>query len=52
MNTVITDMSGAVIEHSTVITNFVAIVYSQLKNKGYENCKIYQYMYFYYILFL
>ena len=23
-----------------------------LKNKGYENCKIYQYMYFYYILFL
>ena len=29
-----------------------SILYSQLKNKGYENCKIYQYMYFYYILFL
>ena len=38
MNTVITDMSGAVIEHSTVITNFVAIVYSQLKN---NLCRVY-----------
>lgn len=38
MNTVITDMSGSVIEHSTVITNFVAIVYSQLKN---NLCRVY-----------
>lgn len=38
MNTVITDMSGAYIEHSTVITNFVAIVYSQLKN---SLCRVY-----------
>lgn len=38
MNTVITDMSGALIEHSTVITNFVAIVYSQLKN---NLCRVY-----------
>lgn len=38
MNTVITDMSGAMIEHSTVITNFVAIVYSQLKN---NLCRVY-----------
>lgn len=38
MNIVITGMSGAVIEHSTVITNFVAIVYSQLKN---NLCRVY-----------
>lgn len=32
INTVLTDMAGAYIEHSEVITNFVAIVYNQLKN--------------------
>lgn len=32
MNTVLTDMSGAYIEHSEVITNFVSVVHSQLKN--------------------
>lgn len=32
------DMSGAYIEHSAVITNFVAIVYSQLKN---SLCKVF-----------
>lgn len=32
MHTVTTDISGASIEHSTVITNFVATVYSQLKD--------------------
>lgn len=37
-NIVITDMSGAYIEHSEVITNFVAIVYSQLKN---SLCRVY-----------
>ncbi len=38
MNTVITDMAGAYIEHSTVITNFVAIVHNQLKN---STCKVF-----------
>lgn len=38
MYTVITDMSGALIEHSTVITNFVATVYSQLKD---NLCRVY-----------
>ena len=37
-NTIITDMSGAYIEHSEVITNFVAIVYSQLKG---NICRVY-----------
>lgn len=37
-NTVITDMSGAYIEHSEVITNFVANVYSQLKDNV---CRVY-----------
>lgn len=32
------DMSGAYIEHSAVITNFVAIAYSQLKN---SLCKVF-----------
>lgn len=32
------DMSGAFIEHSAVITNFVAIVYSQLKS---SMCKVF-----------
>ena len=31
-NTVLTDMAGAFIEHSAMITNFVAVVYSQLIN--------------------
>ena len=31
-NTVLTDMAGAYIEHSIVITNFVAAVHNQLKN--------------------
>ena len=34
----ILDMSGAYIEHSTVITNFVAIAYSQLRN---SMCKVF-----------
>lgn len=34
----ITDMAGAYIEHSAVITNFVAITYSQLKN---SICKVF-----------
>lgn len=34
----ILDMSGAFIEHSAVITNFVAIVYNQLKN---SLCKVF-----------
>lgn len=38
MNTIITDMSGAYIEHSEVITNFVAIVYGQLKD---NICRVY-----------
>lgn len=37
-NTIVTDMSGAYIEHSEVITNFVAVVYSQLKN---STCRVY-----------
>ena len=37
-NTIITDMSGAYIEHSEVITNFVAMVYGQLKN---NLCRVY-----------
>lgn len=31
-NLVLTDMAGAYIEHSMVITNFVSIVSNQLKN--------------------
>ena len=31
-NTIMTDMSGAYIEHSEIITNFVASVHSQLKD--------------------
>ena len=38
MNTVLTDMSGAYIEHSEVITNFVSVVHSQLKN---STCKVF-----------
>ncbi len=38
MSSVITDMSGAYIEHSSVITNFVAIVYSQLKG---STCRVF-----------
>ena len=34
----ITDMAGAYIEHSAVITNFTAIVYNQLKN---SICKVF-----------
>lgn len=37
-NAIITDMSGAYIEHSEIITNFVAIVYSQLKG---NICRVY-----------
>ena len=37
-NAIVTDMSGAYIEHSEVITNFVAVVYSQLKN---STCRVY-----------
>lgn len=36
--TVLTDMAGACIEHSAVITNFVAIVHHQLKNSV---CKVF-----------
>ena len=38
MNLKITDMSGAYIEHSTVITNFVANVYPQIKDSV---CRVY-----------
>ena len=38
MNTVLTDMAGAYIEHSDVIMAFTAIVYSQLKG---STCKVY-----------
>ena len=38
LNTVLTDMSGAYIEHSEVITNFVSVVHSQLKN---STCKVF-----------
>lgn len=34
----ITDMSGATVEHSTVITNFVNMVYNQLKD---STCRVY-----------
>lgn len=34
----ITDMAGVYIEHSAVITNFVAIAYSQLRNSF---CKVF-----------
>lgn len=37
-NAIITDMSGAYIEHSEIITNFVAIVYNQLKGNV---CRVY-----------
>lgn len=37
-NTVMTDMAGAYIQHSEIITNFVAVVYSQLKN---SICKVF-----------
>lgn len=35
---VITDMSGAYIEHSTVITNFVATIYNQIKK---TTCRVF-----------
>lgn len=34
----ITDMAGATVEHSTVITNFVNMVYNQLKD---STCRVY-----------
>ena len=37
-NAIITDMAGAYIEHSEVITNFVACVYYQLKD---SICRVY-----------
>ena len=37
-NIILTDMSGAYIEHSDVITNFTSIVYSQVKS---STCKVY-----------
>lgn len=36
--TILTDMSGAYIEHSTVITAFTSIVYNQLKQ---STCRVY-----------
>lgn len=38
LNMVLTDMSGAYIEHSIVITNFVATIYNQLKS---SICRVY-----------
>lgn len=38
MRTILTDMAGAYIEHSEVITAFTSIVYSQLKD---STCKVY-----------
>lgn len=38
INTILTDMSGAYIEHSAVITNFVANVHGQLKN---STCRVF-----------
>ena len=38
MHTILTDMAGAYIEHSDVITAFTSIVYSQLKN---SMCRVY-----------
>ena len=38
MYTILTDMSGAYIEHSAVITNFVAEVHSQVKR---STCKVF-----------
>lgn len=38
INTILTDMSGAYIEHSAVITNFVANVHCQLKN---SKCRVF-----------
>lgn len=38
MTTILTDMAGAYIEHSDVITAFVAMVYSQLKD---STCRVY-----------
>lgn len=38
MQTVLTDMAGACIEHSDVITAFTAIVYHQLRD---STCKVY-----------
>lgn len=38
MNTILTDMADAYIEHSDVITAFVSIVYSQLKD---STCRVY-----------
>ena len=38
MHTILTDMAGAYIAHSDVITAFTAMVYSQLKN---STCKVY-----------
>ena len=38
MSMILTDMEGAFIEHSTVITNFVSIVHSQLKG---STCRVF-----------
>lgn len=38
MNTILTDMAGAYIEHSDVITAFTSMVYHQLKN---STCRVY-----------
>lgn len=38
MNPVLTDLVGAYIEHSNVITNFVAAVHSQIRA---STCRVY-----------
>lgn len=38
MNPILTDMAGACIEHSNVITNFVAAAHSQIKT---STCRVY-----------
>ncbi|HBI60736.1 MAG TPA: Uma2 family endonuclease [Lachnospiraceae bacterium] len=38
MNPILTDMAGAYIEHSSVITNFVAAVHSQIRA---STCRVY-----------
>lgn len=38
MNPILTDMAGAYIEHSNVITNFVASIHSQIKA---STCRVY-----------
>ena len=38
LNLTITDMAGATIEHSIIITNFVNMVYNQLKD---STCRVF-----------